>query len=105
MTAPVSGAVVFALLWLLSDNELSPDAMVFGGAIFQGYEFIFPDVGTTWIIFSLIRLDIAFELTDVQVVRILSCLTGGFTVGLLVSMARRGMLGPTRTFGLAAALL
>ena len=105
MTAPVSGAVVFALLWLLSDNELSPDAMVFGGAIFQGYEFIFPDVGTTWIIFSLIRLESAFELTDMQVVRILSCLTGGFTAGLLVSMARRGMLGPTRTFGLAAALL
>ena len=105
ITAPVIGGVVFVLLWLFTDNELSPDARVFGGAMLGGYEFIFPDVGATWIIFSLERLGAVFGLTDFRLFRILSCLAGGVTIGLLVSMSRRGMLGPARPFGLATGLL
>ena len=105
ITAPISGGVVCILLWILRDSGLSPDAKIFGGAMLSGYQFIFPDVGTTWIIFSLNGFTHALGQDDFLIVRMISCAAGGLTVGLLVSMARRGMLGPARPFGLAAGLV
>ncbi|MAI24516.1 MAG: hypothetical protein CMN75_00660 [Spirochaeta sp.] len=103
--APVSGIIVSVILWIFRDGGLSPDAKVFGGAILSGYQFIFPDVGTTWIIFGLNGFTNALGQSDFLLVRLISCAAGGLTVGLLVSLARRGMLGPIRPFGLAAGLV
>jgi hypothetical protein len=102
---PAVGAVVALVFWLLTGDDFSPDARVFGGAMVNGYDFIFPDTGATWIIFRLSRLALIFGLPVDSLVRMGSCLAGGTTVALLISMSRRGMLGPVRPFGLSTGLL
>ena len=100
-----AGAGAALLFWLLTGDDLSPDARVFGGAVMSGYDFIFPDMGATWIIFRLSWLALILDLPVFSLVRVASCLSGGTTVALLISMSRRGMLGPVRPFGLSTGLL
>jgi hypothetical protein len=102
---PLVGAGVALVFWGLTGDDLSPDGRVFGGAMLKGYDFIFPDAGATWIIFRLSRLALLLDLPFYSLVRLGSCLAGGTTVSLLVSMSRRGMLGPVRPFGLSTGLL
>jgi hypothetical protein len=99
----LGAAVIF---WLLRDNELSPDARIFGGAMLAGQDlFFFPDVGASWTIFRLAALARTLGMPLFSLVQAASCVAGGVTVALLTNIARCGLLGRRRMLGLATTLL
>ena len=99
------GIVAAIAFWLARDNEISPDAHIFGAAVLTGRDFFFPDVGASWMIFGLMRIASALSLPLISLVQVMSCAAGGVVVAVLTSMARRGMLGQRRSLGLATGLL
>src|SRR5262245_16165128 len=84
----VAALAVAALLWALRERPLTGDSAVLVAAAHAGHSFVFPEVGATFLLRSLLELGRELGLRPVESMRVLSCASGGIAVFLLLRVAR-----------------
>jgi len=103
---PVRLALVATLvavaLWLVRDTELSPDAQILIAAALTKHRFIFPDVGGSWIIISMMHVGSEFPGGSLQAIRALVCVAGGLSFVMLAEIGRRLLASERGGWAIAA---
>jgi hypothetical protein len=81
-------ALVAFAFWLLREQVLTGDSGVLVTAANSGNEFVFPEVGATFLLRSALQLARAHDLDPVASMRVLACVSGGLATWLLLRVAR-----------------
>jgi len=83
-------------LWLVRERQLQGDApiLLYVGA--SGIQFLFPDVGASYLFHLAHRIGVPLGVTGRPVLQVLVCLAGGITVVSLARVARRLTASPAR---------
>ncbi len=85
--ASACGIVALAL-WLLRENVLTGDSAVLVTAAHTGQAFVFPEVGATFLLRSILLIARALGVDVVELMRAFACICGGAAVWLLLRVAR-----------------
>jgi hypothetical protein len=85
--AGLCGAVALAL-WGVKESGNSGDSAVLVYAAHAGHEFVFPEVGATFLLHAIAQVALGFGVDGVPSMRALSCACGGAAVWLLLRVAR-----------------
>ena len=72
-------------------------------AAYTGHEFVFPEVGATFLLRSIVRLALALGVDGIEMMRALACACGGAAIWLLLRVARE--LAPEASAATIALLL
>ena len=100
--ASACGLLALAL-WLLRENVLTGDSAVLAYTAYTGHAFVFPEVGATFLLRSIVRLAPVLGVNAVEMMRAFACACGGAAIWLLLRVARE--LAPGASAAAIALLL
>lgn len=95
--------VVPVLLWLLRERQLYGDSPILLYVAGAGWQFLFPDVGASYLFQLCHRVGVYFGETGRPVLQVLVCVSGGITVACFLQIGR--YLTPGRGSAVFAAAL
>lgn len=95
LPGPARDATIFvsvvALLWVMRERMLIADSFLLYNSVREGWLFVFPDVGATFFMRTMVHADV-IPLLPTQRLQLAYCVCGGIAALLAIRVARR--LGP-----------
>ncbi len=75
-------------LWVARESVLTGDSGVLAVAASTRHEFVFPEVGATFLLRSIVRIALALGVDQIEMMRAFACACGGMAIWLMLRVAR-----------------